>query len=732
MQNIDNLIDLFLLVNIMDEKIRDEEVYLNQYTDYSYLYSREQIRNYYMNKSIEELISEIDILLINEQEGSDFLNTYYPIEDVINSFIEIKESKILGSLYSLLKNIGREGTEISPLSVFLLSEWEDDFKIKKHFNKYLPEKEINYDTLIKVNGNLLTGVEILNNLSLEPLDVIKLLKDGSYFHYNATFYKSQQIKSILNFANNHWKDKYSEDLKSLNKTVLLDNLGGIDLKEDMSNFLNNHLTPQEIKEYIQDKVFSIEKMYNVLDLLSTTDKKNEINQYIKKTLLDPNSYAISLMNIDTDKQKYREGMIIRDKVDNKYYDFFNAIKKCYGDSFLHVVIKNINEISNKELSNVIDVKKVAYEQLKNLPFYYLLKNLNGKTINFLLDEGYKLHPSEINIINKTKKYKNIVNEKNLININSIEIEKSLPVRIKKTLSNINKNNLEELKKILEEDREGCINYFNESRKELDNKIHYNYSDKELITERLISSTSPVMSMILSKELDVIYTLLSSEINLTEKEVSLLYFPFGNNKKTINNREDIDKEFLKFIKRYDKSLNDLFYNLLVENKLKELTSTKWNKIIPEIINVLFDKTYESFSEKDMLKILDKGFALSSQRELSIFIYDKLSEKDKNILYYFTRTESEENYLKTILKNACQKDINNREYLETFFNYFENVLIKNINEKREDPNIYISMLKSNEKEIAFSNIDLLDSVISKIEKNELTKSMTPISIKSKNRL
>ena len=731
MQNINKVVDLFLLFDVLDQKIREEkEGYSSDF--YSGMTLRETRRTHYLVKSIDELFSEIDILLINAKEGADFLNTFYPLPDIIKSLINMGD-KMFG-LYHVFSKIGIENTSVSPLLIFLLLKGEENFKIKEYLNKYLPENEINYNNLIKVDGKILTGVDILNNLSYEAHDFSSVFKDETYFHNNKNFYESEQIKSILKFINTQWEDKYSKDLKLT--TPILDNLSDIKLNEKIKKVFNNNVVFEDIKKYVHehDIVFSIEKIHNVLDLLSTLNKENEIHNYLKNTLLNAKSYTISFMNIETNKQKNINEAIIREKIDSKYYNFFNTIKDCYGNNFLKEIIKNINILSDKELSTIIDIKKIGNEQLKNLPFYYLLRNKNEKTINLFIENGYTIHPLELNIINKNKKYKNLINKENIDKINNTVIEIDLPTKIKELFSNPNKSNLKELEKLLTEDKEICVNYFNEKRKDLDSKIHYSYPSETPVTKNLISSTSPVMSMILSKELDIVYTLMKSGVEFTEKEVSLLYEPFSVTKRTINNREDIDNEFLRFIKNYKKPLNNLFYNLITEGKIRDLKYGKWSANIPNIVNILFDKSYHLFQDREKLMFLDNGFKSTVNKEVSIFIYDKLPQEDKDLLYYYTQTDNEEKYFRTILKTVCQKDVNNRDYLETFFDYIGKIFINNIDNNNKDPGVYISMLKENEKEIAFMNIDLLDGLISKIEKNELTKSMNTdnVNIKYKNRL
>ena len=102
MKNIEKVIDLFLLVDVLDQKIREEkEGYPSDF--YSGMTLRETRRTDYLVKSIDELFAEIDILLINEKEGADFLNTFYPLPDIIELLIKTGD-KMFG-LYRYFKVI---------------------------------------------------------------------------------------------------------------------------------------------------------------------------------------------------------------------------------------------------------------------------------------------------------------------------------------------------------------------------------------------------------------------------------------------------------------------------------------------------------------------------------------------------------------------------------------------------------------------------------------------------
>ena len=164
MKNIEKVIDLFLLIDVLDQKIREEkEGYPSDF--YSGMTLRETRRTDYLVKSIDELFSEIDILLINEKEGADFLNTFYPLPDIIKSLINMGD-KMFG-LYPVFSKIGIENTSVSPLLIFLLLKGEENFKIKEYLNKYLPKNEINYNNLIKVDGELLTGALTVSQKSIK-------------------------------------------------------------------------------------------------------------------------------------------------------------------------------------------------------------------------------------------------------------------------------------------------------------------------------------------------------------------------------------------------------------------------------------------------------------------------------------------------------------------------------------------------------------------------------------
>ena len=264
----------------------------------------------------------------------------------------------------------------------------------------------------------------------------------------------------------------------------------------------------------------------------------------------------------------------------------------------------------------------------------------------------------------------------------------------------------------------------------DNKVHYFYIDNKVPFE-ILSKASPVTSAILSGNIDIVNILLDNEIPLTERQKALLYIPLSVIRKTIIDKEESENKILDFIKSQDET-EELFINLIQGNSFQILRNGKWTDTTFKILNELFNKNYQKISEKNKVIILD-NLGKNHSGKYGLLIYSQLTNEDKKIMLEFSGSENEDQFLdKTLSDSIVGVDI--RGFLNTFFHEFKKVVLSEIDTNSDKADFYLNMLKSKDKKINFSNIDLLDGCIAEIEKTLIddTFKNVQLGLRNKNRL
>lgn len=747
--------DFFNIIMRLNEKTEMEQSLLFIYSTYE----GKDIEDLSLKAlSKEDLKEKLTKLL--SVAGKDFLTQRLYNEDLKPILHRLVSKAVSEKIETLIKytEVNKDNeTSLSPLSVVLLFNNPGMYEIKDILLNNVNEDIKNnlYDNLIQKGNKWLKSVELLNKLTVDKQSALGLralhkdFKSEMVYEKNVNSVKqsynlneSFMIQDLLNYID--IKVKENKNYTVYNEDIFKNNIILQNIKD--KNFIYNEkiltsLTINEIMEYLKkgsDPLYSNinEKNRYILPkiqgLLNIGEDNPVIISTLKNILLNSNE-IINIINYAEENKSncYSKESRIRETMDKNYTLLFSSIEKYYGKESLIKLIKDLNELNNKHYENIVDLNKIAKNDKDNYLFLNLLSNLYKKTVNLLLNNGYEPHYLEKNAIMKGRKYKSIINKETL---NKLTVDdkttESIDKEIKILFGNINKSNLKNLDTLLKTRKEECLKYFEESAKELDNKVHYFYVDNKVPFE-ILSKASPVTSAILSGNIDIVNILLENEIPLTERQKALLYIPLSIIRKTVIDKEESENKILDFIKSEDDT-EELLTNLIQGNSLQILRNGKWTNTTFKILNELFNKNYQKLSEKNKVIILDNLGSNYSGR-YGLLIYNQLTNEDKKIMLEFSGSENEDQFLdKTLSDSIVGVDI--RGFLNSFFQEFKKVVLSEIDTNSDKADFYLNMLKSKDQKINFMNIDLLDGCIAEIEKTLIADTFknVQLSLKNKNRL
>lgn len=739
--------DFFNIMIRLNEKTEMEQSLLFMYSTYE----GKDIEDLSLKAlSKEDLKEKLTKLL--SIAGKDFLTQRLYDEDLKPILHRLVSKAVSEKIETLIKYAGVEAennTSITPLSLVLLFNNSGMAEIKDILLNNVNENIKNnlFDNIINENGKWINAVEILNRFTLDKNSTLGLrnldknFKSNMLYHTNTTnnswcnLNESYMIQNILSYIDLKLKENksytyYQESIFKNN--IILENIKS-------NNFIYyerilNDFDSKEITKYLEDGSLYPNKNHRkilpkIQGLLNIGEDNPLIISTLKNILLNSNE-IINIINYAEENKSncYSKESRIKETMDKNYTLLFSSIEKYYGKASLIKLIKNLNELNNKHYENIVDLTKIAKNDKDNYLFLNLLSNLYKETVNLLLNNGYEPHYLEKNAIMKGRKYKSIINKETL---NKLTVDdKTTESIIKILFGNITKSNLKNLDTLLKTRKEECLKYFEESAKELDNKVHYFYIDNKVPFE-ILSKASPVTSAILSGNIDIVNILLDNEIPLTERQKALLYIPLSVIRKTIIDKEESENKILDFIKSQDET-EELFINLIQGNSLQILRNGKWTDTTFKILNELFNKNYQKISEKNKVIILD-NLGKNHSGKYGLLIYSQLTNEDKKIMLEFSGSENEDQFLdKTLSDSIVGVDI--RGFLNTFFHEFKKVVLSEIDTNSDKADFYLNMLKSKDKKINFSNIDLLDGCIAEIEKTLIddTFKNVQLGLRNKNRL
>lgn len=736
--------DFFNIIIRLNEKTEMEQSLLFIYSTYE----GKDIEDLSLKAlSKEDLKEKLTKLL--SIAGKDFLTQRLYNEDLKPILHRLVSKAVSEKIETLIKYAGVEAennTSITPLSLVLLFNNSGMAEIKDILLNHVNENITNnlFDNIINENGKWINAVEILNRFTLDKNSTLGLrnldknFKSNMLYHTNTTnnswcnLNESYMIQNILSYIDLKLKENksytyYQESIFKNN--IILENIKS-------NNFIYyerilNDFDSKEITKYLEDGSLYPNKNHRkilpkIQGLLNIGEDNPLIISTLKNILLNSNE-IINIINYAEENKSncYSKESRIKETMDKNYTLLFSSIEKYYGKASLIKLIKNLNELNNKHYENIVDLTKIAKNDKDNYLFLNLLSNLYKETVNLLLNNGYEPHYLEKNAIMKGRKYKSIINKETL---NKLTVDdKTTESIIKILFGNITKSNLKNLDTLLKTRKEECLKYFEESAKELDNKVHYFYIDNKVPFE-ILSKASPVTSAILSGNIDIVNILLDNEIPLTERQKALLYIPLSVIRKTIIDKEESENKILDFIKSQDET-EELFINLIQGNSLQILRNGKWTDTTFKILNELFNKNYQKISEKNKVIILD-NLGKNHSGKYGLLIYSQLTNEDKKIMLEFSGSENEDQFLdKTLSDSIVGVDI--RGFLNTFFHEFKKVVLSEIDTNSDKADFYLNMLKSKDKKINFSNIDLLDGCIAEIEKTLIDDTFKNVQLGLRNK-
>lgn len=744
--------DFFNIIMRLNEKTEMEQSLLFIYSTYE----GKDIEDLSLKAlSKEDLKEKLTKLL--SVAGKDFLTQRLYNEDLKPILHRLVSKAVSEKIETLIKytEVNKDNeTSLSPLSVVLLFNNPGMYEIKDILLNNVNEDIKNnlYDNLIQKGNKWLKSVELLNKLTVDKQSALGLralhkdFKSEMVYEKNVNSVKqsynlneSFMIQDLLNYID--IKVKENKNYTVYNEDIFKNNIILQNIKD--KNFIYNEkiltsLTINEIMEYLKkgsDPLYSNINGKNkyilpkIQGLLNIGEDNPLIISTLKNILLNSNE-IVNIINYAEENKAdcYSKESRIRETMDKNYTLLFSSIEKYYGTESLIKLIKGLNELNNKHYENIVDLNKIAKNDKDNYLFLNLLSNSYKKTVNLLLNNGYKPHYLEKNAIMKGRKYKSIINKETL---NKLTVDdkttESIDKEIKILFGNINKSNLKNLDTLLKTKKEECLKYFEESAKELDNKVHYFYVDNKVPFE-ILSKASPVTSAILSGNIDIVNILLENEIPLTERQKALLYIPLSIIRKPIIDKEESENKILDFIKSQDDT-EELLTNLIQGNSLQILRNGKWTNTTFKILNELFNKNYQKISEKNKVIILD-NLGRNYSGRYGLLIYSQLTNEDKKIMLEFSGSENEDQFLdKTLSDGIVGMDI--RGFLNSFFQEFKKVVLSEIDTNSDKADFYLNMLKSKDKKINFMNIDLLDGCVAEIEKTLIDDTFKNVQLGSRNK-
>lgn len=742
--------NFFNIMIRLNEKTEMEQSLLFMYSTYE----SKDIEDFSLKALSKEDLKEKLIKLLSVSGA--FLTHRLYHEDLKSILHRLISKTVSEKIETLIKYAGVEAdndTSITPLSIVLLFNNSGMAEIKDILLNHVNENIKNnlFDNIINENGKWINAVEILNRFTLDKNSTLGLrnldenFKSNMLYHTNTTnnswcnLNESYMIQNILSYIDLKLKENksytyYQESIFKNN--IILENIKS-------NNFIYcerilNDFDSKEITKYLEEGSLYPNKNHRkilpkIQGLLNIGEDNPLIISTLKNILLNSNE-IINIINYAEENKSncYSKESRIKETMDKNYTLLFSSIEKYYGKESLIKLIKDLNELNNKHYENIVDLNKIAKNDKDNYLFLNLLSNLYKETVNLLFNNGYEPHYLEKNAIMKGRKYKSIINKEALSNLMvDNKTTESIDKEIKILFGTLNKSSLKNLDSLLKTRKEECLKYFEESAKELDNKVHYFYVDNKVPPE-ILSKASPVTSAILSGNIDIVNILLDNEIPLTERQKALLYIPLSITRKTIIDKEDSENKILNFIKSQNNT-EELLTNFINGNSLSILkTNDKWTETTFRILNELFDKTYLNISEKNKVIILE-AMGKSYGGSYGLLIYDKLPEEDKNILIDFSGSESKDIFLDNALSSSIV-GVDIRGFLNSFFHEFKKIVLSEIDSNSDKADFYLNMLKSKDKKINFRNIDLLDGCIAEIEKTLIddTFKNVQLGLRNKNRL
>ena len=649
------------------------------------------INNYKIKNSNNDKDNIIEEMKKELKSKNEKINELQKIIDNLN-----KEKKELSHKFEVLQ---KKKSKENPRTDSLISDGEDgeDDKVNEGQNKLYYNYKKKSDLLAQKEKEYSLLLDNFKKIEKEKKDIeTELLKSNNIVSQKELLIKELNKDKEENLKKQNEITKKYNELKENNEKIVKNNNTNNDLLKTKNNQLEQVLKDKEnIINNLNEKISTLsqEITNKNLELTNLEKNKNDLEKNMKEEIKKVNDYKkdnennlenISKLKKEINEQKKENSdkteeikklsielkakietiNKINENCDHNKNDYTDMINK-YNKEILELKqkVESLNEeISNKDtdLKNKENEYKNKLEEIKKLND--LSENLKNQNYELLLSN------EELN-----GQIKTITSEK--------EKEVSKNVLIQKKLD----NQIEENKKLKEEDEEKNLQISDLAKKINDNEIQINHLKSE--NEEKNKSKKQILNEIKQKENKIIS--LNSQITNLESE---------NNK--------LNKEVSE-IKNENKKLNDKMF-LFEEEKIKLITN-------------LNDKESEYNTNKK--KVAD----LSQQLEDFKSILNQKMEEDEKLKETVSKLESDLNLAKLELEQKGE----NLKQMEEKYNILKNETLNNRNlmdksnkKNSENNNELITIIEQNnqlfkDKANLEKELTILKDNIIKLEK-EIIKS------------
>ena len=252
-----------------------------------------------------------------------------------------------------------------------------------------------------------------------------------------------------------------------------------------------------------------------------------------------------------------------------------------------------------------------------------------------------------------------------------------------------------------------INSYLNNERLKDDIVCYEYLNTD-IPYYISGESSTLMKSILNGESELVEYVLDNKIDLTEKEISLLYIPL-----TEKIEISLYEKVLNYLKNnHEVKSKDLLINLMLTKK-NYIGRHYYDESSENLFNHLFKENYSELSGKEKMNLFTEVSKLNSG-EFGIFIYPYLTNEDQNLLIKMFRYKNIEEYLEVVL-NGINKS--NEGYGSSMANKVETIMSDIINKDPSKLETFINMVKAQN----YGDDKILKVLQINLEKIELSKIM-----------
>ena len=669
-------------MKIVNKKNKSGYILHQYYTDIEphsyYKNNLKGSKNIYGNEFLEDSkIMKKDIYLNNPGKNEYIINTYIynsPIEqhNIINNKNYISPNRN-NSLSNQNKNTNSYSNKNAPLSPAKKEELKN--KTKKKPKNNIPFDKIKVIQLNKSQYKKISYKNDINNESMKRSEInnnIRIKKNIFYYLY-PNIYRDEL--SFQNIKNNPRTTKATLEDNDLNNKTIKIPINSDKLKIPQKKLIVENKNKNEIIHNLED--FNPEKKNKNISLLynSQDNTSNNYSEQVKEEYLDDDIKSICIIDP-------------RGNMNNNFIKISGAnssqknIQYKNNKKNLKMIIsktssnrKNISSTSRGALNlNNIEILNLKNTSTKQNAIY--LNNTDNLEEHNIDNKNNKLILDEINNQKekKNKSYKEIKNNKSIINIHS-----NAPNTLFKSIKT--GKNLSPMK-LYKNKKEKVINYeLLHNMQSLKNSNLNNQRNKETNKSNTLKNDK-------------------DKINKTNNNINLKE---PNNKKNINNsgEDNKNKDKNEIIKKKKKLINNFSENNIYEKaKNKQQYSSK-KPIKKEIditnINIIEEKLNKT---KNMTKNQSEINTLEQNKNHIIIDYNGSS--NKKVISPNYKIKSKKIFNKIYIKPNCPSPRNTKQ------NYTDRKLIKQISTSSRNQN-NISFKNNHFMKTSFNQLSSFDKIL-----------------------